>query len=66
MIDKQHTIEMVDFMLQAGRHQPIGFHRLFLAVRIEIIDLDGRRPLDLGIIIRDRKTAFFIDAAFVR
>ncbi|ABX64198.1 Aminotransferase, class I and II [Brucella canis ATCC 23365] len=65
MVDEEHTVQMVNFMLKAGGHQAIGLHGLRLAVGIEIIDLDRRRALDLRIIIRDRKTAFFIGAALV-
>ena len=57
---------MIDLMLQAGSHQPVGFDQMLFAICIEVIDLDGGWPFHFGIIIRYRKAAFLIGADFIR
>ena len=65
VVDEQHAVQMVDLVLQAGGEQAVGFDLLRLAVAVEILDPDRGRPLDLGIIVRDRQAAFLVDRALV-
>jgi recombination protein RecR len=46
VVDEEHAIEMVDFVLQAGREQAIGRDLMGLAVEIHVADLDLGRALD--------------------
>ena len=45
---------------------PFGLDLLALAVAIEIAHAHRRRPLDLGVVFRDRQAALLVDRALVR
>lgn len=66
MVDEQDAVQMVDFMLQAGGKQPIGFDNLLLAVTAQILHGDGSRTLDLGKIIGNGQATLFIHRARIR
>src|SRR6476659_3161930 len=66
MVDEQHTVDMVDLMLQAGGEQPLCLDLLRLQVEIEKFHFDGLRPLDLLVVFRDRQTALFVSRLLVR
>ena len=57
---------MVDLVLQAGRHQSLGFDLVLLAVEVEILDLHLAWPFDLLVILRDRQAAFLVFGHLVR
>src|SRR5690606_41891436 len=42
VVDEQHAVQVVDLVLEAGRHQPVGFQRPLLAVAVEIGDRHRR------------------------
>ena len=60
MIDDENAVEMVDLMLQHGGEEPVRLDLARLAFRIEVFDLDLRRPLDFAVKFRDRQAAFLI------
>ena len=66
MIDKEHAIDVVNLVLQAGRQETLGINLVLLAAQIEEFDLDLGRPLDFLVIIRNRQTSFLKLGAFVR
>ena len=66
MIDKEHAVDVVNLVLQAGRQETLGINLVLLAAQIEEFDLDLGRPLDFLVIIRNRQTAFLELGAFVR
>src|SRR6516225_529415 len=58
MIDEKNPFEVIHLMLQAGRKEPLGLERDELAVAVEMLGLDARRPLDLFPDLRHRETSF--------
>src|SRR5690348_5483696 len=58
MVDEQHAVEMVDLVLDAGGEQALGFELADLVLLVEIAQADGRRPLDIGILLGQRQAAF--------
>src|SRR5262249_20578816 len=60
MVDEQHAVEVVDLVLQAGGEQSVGFHHLFLAIKIEVGDAHGGGPRHLLVEFRDREAAFLV------
>ena len=60
MVDEQHAVQMVDFVLDALAQQILGFQLLFFALLIEIGQADALRPRDIGILVGDRQAAFVI------
>ena len=59
MIEKQNPVQMVDLMLDGPRFVAHRFGAKRLAVAVECVDHDSRRPLDVAESVRNRKTAFF-------
>ena len=53
VVDEQPAIEVINFMLQASRHQPVGIHHLLFALTVKVGDLHGSRPFDIGVVFRD-------------
>ncbi|EKF41196.1 class I and II aminotransferase [Nitratireductor indicus C115] len=66
IVDEQHAVEMVDFMLQAGRQKSVGLHRLHFSLDVHVIDRHTCRAFDIGIIIGNRQAAFLVDVARIR
>src|SRR3984957_8334123 len=66
MVDEQHAVRVVDFMLQGGRHKPLRLNFLWRSVAIEIAGADARRPLDLFVIFGDRQAAFLVNRLLLR
>ena len=67
VVDEQLAVEVVDLVLdarwRAGRRPRSS---CVLPSRSMIGDADLRRPLDLGVILRDRQAAFLVDGTLVR
>src|SRR5215471_4517274 len=66
MVDEQHTIDVINLVLQAGRQQAIGLDLLRLEVEVEKLDLHRLRPLDLLVVFGDRQAALLVDRFLVR
>src|SRR6056297_385236 len=66
VIDEQFSVEMVDFMLHAGRAQALGLLLARLAIQREVAESDARGAFDLLGIFRDREAAFLVRAQFLR
>src|SRR6056297_4224026 len=63
VVDEYLAVQMVDFVLDAYRQQPVGieFHRV--AVAIQTLDADILGTLDLGILAGNRQAAFLTQLA---
>src|SRR4051812_14334988 len=57
MIDEQPPVEVIDLVLQAGREQPVGGHRLLPPVLVGIFDGEPCGPFHVVPNFRDRKAA---------
>jgi hypothetical protein len=66
MINEQHTIEMINLMLQTRRQKPRRMQLLRLIVAIKIAHFNLTRPLHHLIKIRNGKAALFIFAKLRR
>src|SRR5215469_7723461 len=66
VIDEQHAVEMIDFVLDAGGEQVFGLELADFVLRVEIADTDRRRPFDVGILLGQRQTALAAHDFFVR
>jgi hypothetical protein len=66
MIDEQDPVQMIDFMLQAGRQKSIRFDFLDAAVPIGVAGTHPGRTLDLLEKIWDRQAALLIEGKLVR
>src|ERR1700680_4827543 len=56
VIDEQHTVEMVDLVLQAGGEEALGVDLADLVLVVEIAQPDRRRARDIGIMLGQRQT----------
>ena len=59
MRSMKSAVEVVEFVLQADRSQPLGAFDDFLAVEIEGLDRHPGKTLDIGAVIGHRKTGLF-------
>lgn len=66
MIDEQHAVQMINFMLDTGCHDAVGLDFPNFIVAIQIAHTDPVGALDLGEMIRQRQTAFFMNAVVIR
>ena len=66
MVDEENTVQVVEFMLEAGCQETVGLQQMLLAVTADMPDGDRRRALHFGIIFGDRQAAFLVDRAFLR
>src|SRR5271166_3776668 len=57
-VEDQHTVEVVDLVLEAARQPSLGAQRELLAVAIEPAHGARRRPHDVAEFARNRQTAF--------
>src|SRR5438128_268302 len=57
VIDEQHAVEMVHLVLDAGGEEALRLYLADLVLVVEIAQPDRRRPLDLGVMLRQRQAA---------
>src|SRR6516165_2449027 len=57
---------MIDFMLDAGRVNPLGILLVHLAVEVGKAHAHPRRPFDLLVEFGNRQTALLVDRGFLR
>jgi hypothetical protein len=60
VVDEQHAIDVIDFVLNAGGKQAFSIFVVRFAVKVEVSDFDPGRPLDVLMDIRDRQAALLV------
>ncbi len=66
MIDKQHTVQVIEFVLVADGVQALDFLLDPLALAVQIGDADPSRAFDLVEVFRNGETAFFVAEGLIR
>src|SRR5258708_39532249 len=60
VVDEQHAVDVIDFVLNAGGEQAFGVFFVPLAFKVEVSDFGSCRPLDVLMDVRDRQAALFV------
>src|SRR5579872_4324361 len=66
VVDEQHAIQMIDFVLDAGGDQTFGLELADFVLRVEIAHADRRGPFDVGILLGQRQAAFAAHHRLIR
>src|SRR5690606_18520969 len=64
VVDEQHPVQMIDFMLNAGSQQPGAVHLPFRPVAVEKADAAFGGTFDLFVVLRNGQASLLVDRAF--